>query len=194
VRWPAQIELRAGRHIVRPRYEVTKYGRTRIAHLIVERAELPADPGIKTLPPQMGRGYVLPFPLLTGSRFRSIVLPTPMAHGQQNLPLRLEVFDQDGVKRGERFLGNLPRDHLCAVDLAEFGVEPFLKLRHGHMRRMAVIKAGEGELEFGPEFLERHGGLARLREDEVGRLQYGGQIIHQRAGPVKNDVADHAYI
>ncbi len=123
VRWPAQIELRAGRHIVRPRYEVTKNGRTRIAHLNVERAELPADPGIKTLPPQMGRGYVLPFPLLTGSRFRSIVLPTPMAHGQQNLPLRLEVFDQDGVKRGERFLGNLPRDHLCAVDLAEFGVE-----------------------------------------------------------------------
>jgi len=31
LRWPAQIELRAGRHVVRPRYEVTRAGRTRIA-------------------------------------------------------------------------------------------------------------------------------------------------------------------
>jgi hypothetical protein len=42
--WPAQIELRAGRHLVRPRYEVIAGGRTRIAHVNVERADLRPDP------------------------------------------------------------------------------------------------------------------------------------------------------
>ena len=37
LRWPAQIELHSGRHIVRPRYEVTRAARTRIAHVNVER-------------------------------------------------------------------------------------------------------------------------------------------------------------
>ena len=46
VRWPAQIELRAGRHVVRPRYEVTRAARTRIAHVNVERADLRPDPAI----------------------------------------------------------------------------------------------------------------------------------------------------
>ena len=47
--WPAQIELRAGRHVVRPRYEVVRGGRTRIAHINVERGDLKDDPGIKAL-------------------------------------------------------------------------------------------------------------------------------------------------
>ena len=46
LRWPAQIELRAGRHVVRPRYEVVREGRTRIAHANVERADLAPDPNI----------------------------------------------------------------------------------------------------------------------------------------------------
>ena len=46
VAWPAQIEMRAGRHVVRPRYEVVRGGRTRIAHVNVERADLVPDPGI----------------------------------------------------------------------------------------------------------------------------------------------------
>ena len=46
VRWPAQIELRAGRHVVRPRYEVTRGERVRIAHVNVERSDLKPDPAI----------------------------------------------------------------------------------------------------------------------------------------------------
>jgi len=122
-KWPAQIELRSGRHIVRPRYEVVRQGRTRIAHLNVERADLIPNPEIKTLSPLMGRGYLLPFPVLPRGRFRSIVLPTPMAHSQLNLPLRLDVFDAHGTKEGERFLGNLPRSHQIAVDLADFDID-----------------------------------------------------------------------
>lgn len=121
--WPAQIEVRTGRHIVRPRYEVVQDGRTRIAHLNVERADLRPNPEIKSLHNLMGRGYLLPFPVLPPDRFRSLVLPTPMAELQANLPLRLETFSRDGRKLSERFLGNLPRNHDLTVDLAELGAE-----------------------------------------------------------------------
>jgi hypothetical protein len=119
LRWPAQIELRTGRHVVRPRYEVTRAGRTRIAHVNVERADLQPDPGIRALPAELGRGYLLPFPVLPRDRFRTIVQPTPMAERQADLPIRLDVFAEDGSKVAERFLGRLPRDHSLALDLAE---------------------------------------------------------------------------
>ncbi len=119
LRWPAQIELRAGRHVVRPRYEVTRAGRTRIAHVNVERADLQPDPGIPALPAELGRGYLLPFPVLPRARFRTIVQPTPMAESQADLPIRLDVFAEDGRKVAERFLGRLPRDHGLAVDVGD---------------------------------------------------------------------------
>jgi hypothetical protein len=116
VRWPAQIELHAGRHVVRPRYEVTRGERVRIAHVNVERGDLRPDPAITRLPGQLGRGYLLPFPVLPRERFRSIVQPTPMAVSQTTLPIRLDVFDEAGRKVAERFLGCLPRDHDLALD------------------------------------------------------------------------------
>ena len=119
--WPAQIELRSGRHVVRPRYEVTRKGRTRIAHMNVERADLRPNPDIPLLPTSLGRGYLLPFPVLPPDKFRSIVQPTPMAERQANLPVRLDVFDVGGVKVSERFLGCLARDHDLAMDLSELG-------------------------------------------------------------------------
>ncbi len=123
LQWPAQVEVRAGRHVVRPRYEITQNDRVRIAHVNVERDNLRADPGIATLPAQMGRGYLLPFPILPASRFRTVFQPTPMSTAQTTLPLRLDVFSADGVKRAERFLGCLARNHGLAMDLEEFGVE-----------------------------------------------------------------------
>jgi hypothetical protein len=115
--WPDQIEIRAGRHIVRPRYEVTRVGRTRIAHVNVERDNLQPDPGISHLSPLLGRGYLLPFPILDRAQFRSIVQPTPMATTQKNLPLRLDVFDTAGRRVAQRFLGCLPRDHAVALEV-----------------------------------------------------------------------------
>ena len=122
LRWPAQIELRAGRHIVRPRYEVTRGERVRIAHVNVERGDLRPDPAIPGLPAQLGRGYLLPFPVLPRDRFRSIVQPTPMAVEQTTLPVRLDVFDEAGRKVAERFLGCLRRDHDVALDFDDFAV------------------------------------------------------------------------
>jgi len=129
VQWPAQIELRAGRHVVRPRYEVTQNDRIRIAHVNVERDNLRSDPGIATLPAQMGRGFLLPFPVLPRDRFRSILQPTPMATTQTNLPIRLDVFDTEGRKLRERFLGCLPRDHALALDFDDIP----LQVGHGEL-------------------------------------------------------------
>ena len=121
LRWPAQIEVRAGRHVVRPRYEVIRDERVRIAHVNVERDNLHPDPAIATL--RLGRGFLLPFPVLPRARFRSIVQPTPMATTQANLPIRLDAFDATGRKVAERFLGCLPRDHDVAVDFDDMPVE-----------------------------------------------------------------------
>jgi hypothetical protein len=117
LRWPAQIELHAGRHIVRPRYEVTRQGRTRIAHINVERADLRPDPSLQTLSPLLGRGFLLPFPILPRDAYSSVALPTPMAHTQHTLPIRLDVFAPDGSKIAERVYGALPRNHNVAIDL-----------------------------------------------------------------------------
>jgi len=136
VHWPAQIEIRAGRHVVRPRYEVIRGERTHIAHVNVERADLEPDPGIAALPPLLGRGYLLPFPVLPRERFRTVVLPTPMATTQRNLPLRLDVFDPDGAKVGTHFLGCLARDHAMAVDVDEI------------LPRGALAEGGHAELAY----------------------------------------------
>jgi hypothetical protein len=121
--WPAQIEIRTGQHVVRPRYEVTQNDRVRIAHVNVERDNLRNDPNIPKLPAQMGRGYLLPFPIMPRERFRTVFQPTPMSTVQTTLPIRLDVFAADGTRRAEKFLGCLPRDHDLAMDLDAFGVD-----------------------------------------------------------------------
>lgn len=115
--WPAQLELRAGRHLVRPRYEVKRAERTRIAHINVERADLQADPGIKTLSAELGRGFLLPFPIMPRGVFKTIVQPTPMAQSETNMPLRVDVFGPDGAKIAGHFIGLLPRNHEIALDM-----------------------------------------------------------------------------
>ncbi|MEO9189597.1 MAG: hypothetical protein ABI224_06280, partial [Acetobacteraceae bacterium] len=90
---------------------------TRIAHVNVERADLRPDAAIPGLPAQLGRGYLLPFPVLDPAVFRTIVQPTPMALTQTTLPVRLDLFDEAGRTVARRFLGRLARDHGVAVDV-----------------------------------------------------------------------------
>jgi len=122
--WPQQIEVQAGKHFVRPRYEVfVEDGRSRIAHANVERNDLKPDPRIPELGNLMGKGYILPAPVLPRAGFRSIVLPTPMATDQITLPLKAVVYDRDGQELGAKVLGALPRDHAVAFDAGEL-LEP----------------------------------------------------------------------
>ena len=116
--WPAQIEFLAGRHVVRPRYEVVRGG----AH-----AHRPCECGARRSARRprhchaAARDGARVSAALPGAAAQPLqerfVLPTPMAHAEQNTPLRLDVFAPDGMKVAERFLGVLPRNHDCAVDL-----------------------------------------------------------------------------
>ncbi|BAK83015.1 hypothetical protein [Komagataeibacter medellinensis] len=118
--WPEQIEFRAGGHVVRPRYEVTRSGRTRIAHLNVQRADLRPDPHIEKLDPRFfGRGYLLPFPVPDPARYRTLLLPSPMAEGLSTLPVRVDSFDTEGRGTGSHFVGCLARDHATVMDVGE---------------------------------------------------------------------------
>ncbi|MEQ8355902.1 MAG: hypothetical protein RH942_10235 [Kiloniellaceae bacterium] len=123
-RWPQQIEVQAGKHFVRPRYEVIANGaaeppRRRIAHPNVERVDLQPDPRIPELSNLLGKGFILPAPILPRGRFRSLALPTPMSTCQENLPVALLAYDPEGRELGVKRLGKLPRNHATLVDADE---------------------------------------------------------------------------
>jgi hypothetical protein len=120
-RWPQQLEIRAGKYFVRPRYEIEAgidgACRRRMAHANVERTDLAPEAQIAAIGGLMGKGYLLPAPVLPAGRFRSLALPTPMARGQRRLPTRLLVYDTDGNEVAQHPLGNLARGDSVAVDL-----------------------------------------------------------------------------
>ncbi len=115
--WPRQIELRAGKHVVRPRYEIIAGDRRRIAHVNVERGDLKPDPGLPRLAEMLGKGYLLPAPILPRDDWESLLLPTPMAVSQGELPLAALVYDSEGREIARAPLGRLPRDHAVALSL-----------------------------------------------------------------------------
>ena len=117
--WPEQIEIRAGKHFVRPRYEIAsaKTGRTRISHPNVERVDLKSDPKIPELSNLLGKSYILPAPILPMHRFSSAALPTPMSTAQRDLPVTAIVYDPKGVEVARHAFGRLPRDHATLLEI-----------------------------------------------------------------------------
>jgi hypothetical protein len=118
-RWPQQIEIHAGKHIVRPRYEVVCRGRRRIAHPNVERIDLKPDPRLPRLGATLGKGFILPAPILPAAKWRSLVLPTPMAVTQAVLPIQAAAYDAGGREIGRKSFGRLARRESVALDLDE---------------------------------------------------------------------------
>ena len=146
-RWPAQIEVKAGRHVVRPRYEVTgRTGRNRIAHVNVERTDLKADPAIPGLAATLGKGYLLPAPVLPPERYETLALPTPMSTAQTRLPMAAVLYDAEGTEVARHRFGVLGRDHtvrLAADDLLRASNRP-LAGGYGHLE-LAYDFADGGE-------------------------------------------------
>jgi hypothetical protein len=140
--WPAQIELRAGKHMVRPRYEVIEAGRRRIAHVNVERADLLPDPGLPHVGKMLGKGHLLPAPVLPRGRWRTSVLPTPMAVGQRELPIAAIVYDPEGNEILHRSLGRMPRGQVTALDLDDEAGMTALGEGYGHVELVYDFSAG----------------------------------------------------
>src|SRR3546814_20758912 len=83
--------------------------RRRIAHANVERVDLKPDPRIPELSNLLGKGFILPAPILPRARFRSLALPTPMSPCPQNLPHAPPPYDPAGREIGGRPPGKPPR-------------------------------------------------------------------------------------
>jgi len=135
--WPQQIEVNAGKHFVRPRYEVVRdTGRRRMAHANVERSDLKPDPRIPELGNLLGKSYILPAPVLPVGRFRSIALPTPMSTAQKNLPVAAVLYDSAGTEVARHGFGCLRRDHAESLDadsLLNGDASDALASGYGHM-------------------------------------------------------------
>jgi hypothetical protein len=140
--WPNQLELHAGKHMVRPRYEVIEGGRRRIAHVNVERTDLMPNPKLPALASALGKGYLLPAPILPRARWRTLVLPTPMAARQSELPTVAIVYDPDGSEILRRSFGRLPRRHAIALDLDEAAGIDALAEGYGHVELAYDFAAG----------------------------------------------------
>ncbi|NQW11720.1 MAG: hypothetical protein HQ481_17795 [Alphaproteobacteria bacterium] len=133
-RWPAQFELRTGKHVVRPRYELRSgNGRNRMAHVNVERVDLKPDPAIAKASTHLGKGYVLPAPILPVARYRSHALPTPMSTAQAKLPIALLLMDADGTEIIRHRFGVLDRSDSVAVETTALLNGSQLPSGYGHM-------------------------------------------------------------
>jgi hypothetical protein len=134
VEWPGQIELRCGRHMVRPRYEVVRPGGARrIAHVNVERADLKPDPKIAELGNLLGKGFILPAPVLPPDTWESVALPTPMATTQAELPVACALIDASGREVARHRFGRLARGHRAMLSADALIATGGLPSGYGHM-------------------------------------------------------------
>jgi len=148
-KWPDQVEIVAGRYFVRPRYEVKRaQGQRRIAHANVERTDLKPNPALASLGKVMGKGYIMPLPVLPRDEFNSTMLPTPMATEQSELPIRAELIDASGALVASRYLGRIQRRHSVEIDVEGWIADEALKLPsgYGHVEFLYDFRdGGEGD-------------------------------------------------
>ncbi len=143
LRWPDQIEIHAGKHLVRPRYEIVgKNGRSRVAHPNVERVDLKNDPALAGLRALLGKVHLLPAAILPTASFTTTVLPTPMSTAQTHLPVKALVYTADGQLVAEHKFGNLRRNQSVALDVTELAAGK-LPGGYGHVELVYDFDAGE---------------------------------------------------
>ena len=175
--WPQQLEVHAGKHFVRPRYEFIKgNGRRRIAHANVERTDLAPDPEIPELAAAMGKGYIMPLPVPPLAEFRSAALPTPMARSQMELPVSALLLDASGAELGRRYLGRIRRQDSreLVVDewLGELGVD--MPTGYGHLELIYDFRDG-GEAD---GWLHAIGRYEQRQSGHVAETSFGAHIFN----------------
>jgi hypothetical protein len=142
-RWPQQIEVQAGKHFVRPRYEITsKNGHTRISHPNVERADLRPDKKLGELGALLGKLHIVPAPILPLDRFTSWALPTPMSTALTHLPVKALMYDATGKQVAEHKFGNLKRSDSIAIKANDLLKGQSLAGGYGHIELIYDFAAG----------------------------------------------------
>jgi len=172
--WPKQIEVRAGKHMVRPRYEVLERGRRRIAHVNVERGDLRPDHELPKLEAVLGKGYLLPAPLMPRELWQTLVLPTPMAVRQADLPIAALIYDPNGREVLRHSFGRLPRAHAIALDLDEIDGLDALGGGYGHIELVYDFSAG-GEADGWLHALFRY---RHRRSGHAAETSFGAHVFN----------------
>src|SRR4029077_16072757 len=116
---------------------------------------LEPDPRLPGLSLMLGKGYLLPAPILPREEWESLLLPTPMALSQQELPIAALVYDSEGSEIARVPLGRLPRDHATALslDCVTDGLGP----AYGHVELVYdFAEGGEGDGWLHALFRYRH--------------------------------------
>jgi len=141
VAWPGQLEVRANKYFCRPRYEIVMAdGHRSTAHPNVERTDLKPAADLPEATGILGKGFILPGPLLPVENWTSIVLPTPMASWQDGVALILRAYDSDGALVVEQPLGKRARGDSAAIEID--------RLLDGR----AALAGGYGHLELSYDF------------------------------------------
>ncbi len=142
-RWPQQLEIQAGKHFVRPRYEViSKNGHTRMSHPNVERSDLKPDKKLGDLGELLGKLHIVPAPILPMDRFTSWALPTPMSTALTHLPVKAMMYDAKGNEVGEHKFGNLKRSDSIAINVNDLLKGKKLEGGYGHIELIYDFAAG----------------------------------------------------
>jgi hypothetical protein len=176
--WPRQIEIHAGKHVVRPRYEVIAGRRRRLAHVNVEREDLRPNPELPGLSATFGKGYLLPAPILPRREWQSLVLPTPMATAQRELPIAALVYDPAGREVGRHRFGRLPRAHAAMLDLDPLAAA--LGDGYGHVELVYdFADGGEGDGWLHALFRYRHRGSRHAAETSFGAHMFNTIMVYR---------------
>ena len=179
-RWPDQLEVQAGRYFVRPRYEIVRGGRSRIAHVNVERTDLAPDPALPGLATELGKGFLLPLPVLPVARFRTEVLPTPMATGQQELPIAALLYDRNGNEVARHRFGRLARRHAALLEVDTMPAAAELEDGWGHVELVYDFADG-GEADGWLHAIARYTGRSHghVAETSFGTHVYNTLAVHR---------------
>jgi hypothetical protein len=172
--WPAQVELRAGKHMVRPRYEVVENSRRRIAHVNVERGDLTPDPELPGLNHVLGKGYLLPAPIMPLAEWQTFVLPTPMAFCQTELPIAALVYDPEGREILRHPLGQLARAHETAIEIDGLAGIDVLRCGYGHVELVYDFSVG-GEADGWLHALFRY---RHRRSGHAAETSFGAHVFN----------------
>lgn len=176
-RWPQQLEVQAGRYFVRPRYEVQAgNGRSRIAHVNVERNDLLVDANIPNLSLHLGKSFILPAPIMPVAQWQSVMQPNPMSTAQADLPIAAIFYDATGIEVACHAFGCLQRNESVAEDM-----NAILAAQH------ASLPSGSGHVELVYDFSHGGGadgwlhGLFRYTQRSSGHIaetSFGGHIFN----------------
>ena len=171
--YPAQYEVIANKYFTRPRFEVLQAnGFRHISHANVERVDLTPDADLPAVSKYLGKGYILPFPIMPTDKFDTIIVPTAMATTQNSLPIHFYIYNRDGKMVGEKTHKPIARKQHVAINIEE--------LLEGK-----EFAGGHIELAYDPAYLNQADGwlhaLVRFRDKQTGQAaetSFGAHIYN----------------